>query len=95
MAGGIVLFCPEHRGCLKYPVIDSHHGLFIKLGTLAQLCFFIEVIQTEHIGTALRASGHDFGRMDLRKALAEQIVPESSYDPFLYLKLCPLPDISQ
>ena len=90
-----MLFRPEHRSCLKHPVINAHHGLLIKLWALSQLCLFVEIVQLEHVGTAFCPPGHDLGRVYLRKALAEQVIPEPPYDSLLDFEFCPLPDIAQ
>ena len=90
-----MLLRPEHRSRLKHPVVDAHHGLFIKLRALAQLRLLAEVIQLKDIGTALRAPGHDLGGANLREALAQQVVPKASDDALLNLEFCPFPQVAQ
>ena len=90
-----MLLRPEHRRCLKHPVIDPHHGLLVKLGALPQLRLLAEIVQLEHIGSALRPPRHDLGGVDLCKSLAEQILPKAPDDALLNLEFRPLADIAQ
>ena len=83
MTGGVVLLGTEHRSRLEYPVIDTHHGLLVKLRALSQLCLFVKVIQPEHIGAAFCAAGHNLRRADFRKMLGMKEIPEASDDAFL------------
>jgi len=65
-----MLLCPEHRRRLKHPVIYTHHGLFVKLRALSQLCLLIKILQLKYVGASLSSSRHDFWGAYLRKALA-------------------------
>ena len=95
MTGGVVLLGTEHRSRLEYPVIDTHHGLLVKLRALSQLCLLVKVIQPEHIGAAFCAAGHDLRRADFRKMLGMKEIPEASDDTFLNAEFRPFHGVSQ
>ena len=80
---GIVLLCPEYRGCLKYSVKYAYHHLLIELGALSKNRRPVEIFQLEDIRAAFRTFRSNLWRMNLRKSLTVKEVPESTRQSFL------------
>ena len=91
----IVLFRTKDRSHFKNPVIYAYHGLFIKLGTLAQLCLLIKIVQFKYIGAAFCSAGYNLWCTDFRKILGMEKVPKPSYNAFLKAELSPFHGISK
>ena len=90
-----MLFRPENRSCFKHPVENANHHLFVKLRALCQHRRMMKIVQTENVRSALCSAGSDLRRMDFRKVLAVQEIPERTGDGLLDPEFCPLPQVSK
>ena len=95
MPGSIMFLSPEHRPHLKDPLIDSHHHLLVKLGTLGQICLPAKIVQREDIGPSLCPCFHQLRGMNFREVLSLQKFADSLTDSLLDLEDGPLLFIAQ
>ncbi len=90
-----MLLRTEYRCHFKYTVKYPYHHLLIKLRALCEHGMAVKIFQTEQIGSALRASGSNFRRVNLRKTAAAQILAKSPRNALLNAELGALFYIAQ